>query len=94
MHGSYRHADIEQFCKRHISDIYTIIRETGNLPRLNNQGRRPEQVLYSWLRGYAMTRFLQPAIAELFELLKTPFKTLVTMIFGQLKPSDEHPKPI
>jgi len=68
MHDSCRHADIDQFCTTHINDIYSIIRETGNLPRLNNQGRRPEQVLYSWLRGYAMTRFLQPAIAELFDI--------------------------
>ncbi len=68
MHPSLRHDNIEQFCASNINDIYSTVRETGNLPRLNNQGRRPEQVLYSWLRGYAMTRFLQPAIADLFDV--------------------------
>lgn len=68
MHASRRHDNIGQFCTTSIIDIYTTIRETGNLPRLNNQGRRPEEVLYSWLRGYAMTRFLQPAIADLFRI--------------------------
>ncbi len=68
MHESRRHENIEQFITTHVQAIYETVRETGNLPRLNNQGRRPEQVLYSWLRGYAITRFLQPAIADLFQL--------------------------
>ncbi|MBL4697982.1 MAG: hypothetical protein JKX70_04025 [Phycisphaerales bacterium] len=68
MHISRQHENIAQFCSTNITDIYTVVRETGNLPRLNNQGRRPENVLYSWLRGYAMTRFLQPTIADLFAI--------------------------
>tara|TARA_R110002072_G_scaffold42064_9_gene117801 strand:- start:87395 stop:88183 length:789 start_codon:yes stop_codon:yes gene_type:complete len=68
MHASCQHENITEFCSTNITDIYTVVRETGNLPRLNNQGRRPENVLYSWLRGYAMTRFLQPVLANLFSI--------------------------
>ncbi|MBL4591166.1 MAG: hypothetical protein JKY96_04330 [Phycisphaerales bacterium] len=68
MHASTRHENIELFCTSHITDVYSTVHETGNLPRLNNQGRRPEQVLYSWLRGHAMTRFLSPSLALLFDL--------------------------
>ncbi len=68
MHESVRHADINTFCSTHIDDVYSTIHESGNLPRLNNQGRRPEQVLYSWLRGYSITRFLSPSIAQLFKI--------------------------
>jgi len=71
IHPSLRHQNIEEFCSSHITDVYSTVRDTENLPRLNNQGRRPEQVLYSWLRGYAMTRFLHPALASLFNLEQT-----------------------
>lgn len=47
---------------------YEKIRPAGLLPRLNNQGRRPEEVLFSWLRGYAVSEFFTPVLARVFSV--------------------------
>ena len=35
---------------------------------MNNQGRRPEEVLFSWLRGYAVVEFFTPSISRIFDI--------------------------
>ncbi len=42
------------------------IKANGLLPRLNNQGRRPEEVYYAWMRGYVMANYFRKAISLLF----------------------------
>ena len=36
------------------------------LPILNNQGRRPEQVYFSWMRGYVISNFFLKALGIIF----------------------------
>lgn len=38
------------------------------LPVLNNQGRRPEQVYYSWMRGYVLSNYFLKALGLVFEV--------------------------
>jgi len=59
--------DLEEFCAKSILLKYKRIRENGLLPILNNQGRRPEHVLFSWLRGSATADYFIPRINELFQ---------------------------
>ena len=61
-----RRSDIRQFTKSSINTPYGIIKDSGILSRLNNQGRRPEEVLFSWLRGYVMTEYFTPVISKIF----------------------------
>ena len=68
LHAQLKINNIDLFAKQHIYKPYTIIEKSGLLSRLNNQGRRPEQVLFSWLRGYVMTEFFTPAISKIFEI--------------------------
>lgn len=68
VHDEARRGDIEDFSRNFIFSPYEKIRSTGLLPRLNNQGRRPEEVLFSWLRGYAVTEFFTPVISRIFSV--------------------------
>ncbi|MDX8412689.1 MAG: hypothetical protein R8J85_01245 [Mariprofundales bacterium] len=63
---SYKRDDIDALVQTAIFHPYQIIRDANLIPRLNNQGRRPEEVLFSWLRGFAITEFFTPAFAKIF----------------------------
>ncbi|MEZ5435159.1 MAG: hypothetical protein R3E67_00560 [Pseudomonadales bacterium] len=67
-HDSVKLRDIDAFAKKNIYWPFGVIREARLLPRLNNQGRRPEEVLFSWLRGYAISEYFTPAFSEIFEV--------------------------
>lgn len=60
--------DITDFCSNHIQKPYEIILGNRLIFRLNNQGRRCEEVLFSWLRGYVTCTYFTPIIAKLFNI--------------------------
>jgi hypothetical protein len=66
IHSEARRENMDFFSKQHVFSPYETIRAAGLLPRLNNQGRRPEEVLFSWLRGYAVAEFFTPSISKIF----------------------------
>ncbi|HLD61918.1 MAG TPA: restriction endonuclease [Patescibacteria group bacterium] len=59
-------ADLAAFKKDHISRTFTIMKESGILPILNNQGRRPEQVYFSWMRGFVISNYFLKALGLIF----------------------------
>lgn len=63
-----RQDDIDRFCSEHVRGVFRSIEQAGLLPRLNNQGRRPEEVLFSWLRGYASCALFVPAMTTVFRI--------------------------
>lgn len=56
------------FIEQCITQPYEMIKENDLVSKLNNQGRRPEQVLFSWLRGYVIVQLFLPTIAKLFDI--------------------------
>lgn len=60
--------DIESFKNQFILEPYNILKENNMIERLNNQGRRPEQVYFSWMRGYVVSQFFLEAIEEIFSV--------------------------
>lgn len=66
VHSSVTQPDIDRFCQKNITAIYETIKNHDILPTLNNQGRRPEEVLFSWLRGFATAQYFQSAIELAF----------------------------
>ncbi len=66
VHVDVRQQDTTAFIAQHINRVYQQVRDARIIPLLNNQGRRPEEVLFSWLRGYATSNYLKPAIAQFF----------------------------
>lgn len=60
--------DPDSFKKRHIDRPFEKMRKNGVLSLLNNQGRRPEQVYFSWMRGYVVSNFFLKALGIIFEV--------------------------
>ena len=60
--------DIAAFKKLYIDQTFAIISSNNILPVLNNQGRRPEQVYYSWLRGYVLSSYFLKSIGLVFQV--------------------------
>lgn len=60
--------DIEKFKERYILEPYNILKANNMIGRLNNQGRRPEQVYFSWMRGYVITQYFLQALEEIFSV--------------------------
>src|SRR3989338_4309609 len=56
------------FKKEYVDRTFEIMKESNILPILNNQGRRPEQVYYSWMRGYVLSNYFLKALGLVFEV--------------------------
>ena len=59
-------ADLQLLLHKHRDETLATMRSNDLLPRLNNQGRRPEEVFFNWMRGYLVAQYFLPAIAILF----------------------------
>jgi len=60
--------EIDSFKKENIDHTFEIIKNSNILPVLNNQGRRPEQVYYSWMRGFVLSNYFLKALGLIFEV--------------------------
>jgi hypothetical protein len=58
--------DLFAFKKEHIDRTFEILEKSDILPILNNQGRRPEQVYFSWMRGYVISNYFLKALGLIF----------------------------
>jgi len=66
--SSYKRSNLSKFAEDYIYTPYNIIKSSGLLSRLNNQGRRPESVLFSWLRGYTVAEYFTPAFSKILDV--------------------------
>jgi len=64
----YKREDIDVFINEHVFNVYDKIQKAKLLPKLNNQGRRPEEVLFSWIRGYTISEYFTPAISRILSV--------------------------
>ena len=55
------------FKQDRIFRAFSTMRKSGILPILTNQGRRPEQVYFNWMRGYVVQHFFLKALGLIFE---------------------------
>lgn len=60
--------DLAIFKKEHIDHSFEVMKAGGILPILNNQGRRPEQVYFSWMRGFVLSNYFLKALGLVFEV--------------------------
>ena len=61
-----RAEDLVAFKKEHIDHIFEVMKDNDIFPHLNNQGRRPEKVYYSWMRGYVISVYFLKALSIIF----------------------------
>lgn len=65
VHPQIRIANIDSFCQE-IDKTYQILRDNNILPRMNNYGRAPDDVYYSWMRGYLVCEYFAKSLAYIF----------------------------
>lgn len=58
--------NIEHFLQQNLNTVFEKLKNNGILNKLNNQGRRKEEVYFSWIRGFLMLAYFKPAIAQIF----------------------------
>ncbi|MCL2740427.1 MAG: hypothetical protein FWE47_04475 [Oscillospiraceae bacterium] len=68
--------NIDLFCNEYIDKVFKALKENDILPRLNNQGRRPEEVYYSWMRGNIMAIFFTKAISMIFGINENEIRVI------------------
>lgn len=66
--STIRPSDINTFCQDNIFNAFEIMKKNNIISKLNNQGRRPEQVCFSWLRGFVIANYFLKAISHIFDI--------------------------
>lgn len=60
--------DVDSFCEENVYSVFEKLKENNIIPKLNNQGRRPEQVYFSWMRGHIISNYFLKALSIVFEV--------------------------
>lgn len=69
-------SDLVTFKNENIDKPFAILKDNDILPSLNNQGRRPEQVYYSWMRGYVLAKYFVKAFERIFQIDATSINSI------------------
>lgn len=75
VHESIQYENIEIFDAK-IDSAYKTLKDNAIIPRLNNNGRNPEDVYYNWMRGYAVCEFFLKALSIVFGVPQNSIKTI------------------
>lgn len=60
--------DLNSFCAEKILQVSEKLKNHNIVSKLNNQGRRPEEVYFSWMRGFAISSYFLKALSLIFEV--------------------------
>lgn len=60
--------EIDEFCDLNIELVFQKLKDHDIIQKLNNQGRRPEQVYFSWMRGFVISKYFLKALSEIFNV--------------------------
>jgi hypothetical protein len=66
--NSIKIKDLDSFCNKNINSVFEKLKENNIIPKLNNQGRRPEQVYFSWMRGFVVSNYFLLALSLIFDV--------------------------
>ncbi|MBS9767366.1 MAG: hypothetical protein KGV44_07485 [Flavobacteriaceae bacterium] len=59
---------LDVFIEENIVNVFEKLKENGIIPKLNNQGRRPEQVYFSWMRGFVISNYFLKSLSIIFDV--------------------------
>ena len=60
--------NINEFCIDNVDVVFKKLKDNNIIQKLNNQGRRPEQVYFSWMRGYIISNYFLKALSKIFKV--------------------------
>lgn len=58
--------NLDLFCEKNIKKVFEELKNHSIISRLNNQGRRPEDVYFSWMRGFVISSYFLKALSYIF----------------------------
>lgn len=67
-------SNVDQFCKQNIESVFKKLKKHKIISRMNNLGRRTEEVYFSWMRGYVVASYFIKAMAIIFEVNENKIK--------------------
>ncbi len=67
---------IEEFTNINIQVVFQKLADNGILPKLNNQGRRTEDVYFSWMRGFVVSSYFTHSLSQIF-MIKSSFIQMI-----------------
>lgn len=60
--------NLNLFFSENIYDVFKKLKNNQIISKLNNQGRRPEEVYFSWMRGFIITSYFLNALSKIFNV--------------------------
>lgn len=88
----YKPCDMEAFLQDKLFSAYSMLKNNQILNKLNNQGRRKEEVYFSWIRGYLILEYFKSAIADIFEVSPSVIQSIGEDDFSSLDTFKRTPK--
>jgi hypothetical protein len=64
----FRHGDLENFKHKNIDILFEKLKNNNFIAKFNNQGRRPEEVYFSWMRGFIVSEYFKKVIGFIFSV--------------------------
>lgn len=64
----YKPCDIESFLQNNLFNTFNLMKNNDILEKLNNQGRRKEEVYFSWMRGFLICKYFKEAMCDIFDI--------------------------
>lgn len=63
-----KYGDINYFKSNNIDKVFEKLKQNEIISKLNNQGRRTEEVYFSWMRGFLISSYFLKAISFIFDV--------------------------
>ncbi len=63
-----QYGDINNFKSKNIDKVFEKLKENQIIAKLNNQGRRTEEVYFSWMRGFLISSYFLKAVSFIFDV--------------------------
>lgn len=60
--------NLNNFSKENIFNVFDKLKSNAIIPILTNQGRRPEEVYFSWMRGFVVSSYFLKALSLIFDI--------------------------
>ena len=66
VHSDLKIIDLQTFAEKNINQVFNKLKANNIIQKLNNQGRRPEEVYFSWMRGFLISSYFTKSISLIF----------------------------
>jgi hypothetical protein len=84
--------DLDYFIEKNISQVFAKLKENNIINKFNNQGRRPEEVYFSWMRGFVISAYFLKPISLIFGVDEKNINLIGDDDFGDIETFKRTPK--